>query len=151
MHQEHLARRGPVASLLRRPRILWRRMLRHYTRGGLARWLAIGVVAGLLSGLLAVLFYLGLESLKQLLQVRLAGISLPSPAGESLFHGSPGPFRPWLIPVFLGLVGLITGYVVTKFIPDSLAGVTDGTDATIKAFHRSSGPAWVPCSPRNCT
>jgi len=139
MHQEHLASRGPVATVLRRPRILWRRMLRRYTRGGLARWLAIGVVAGLLSGLLAVLFYLGLESLKHLLQVRLAGISLPTPAGESLFHGPTGPFRPWLIPVFLGLVGLVTGYLITKFIPDSLAGVTDGTDATIKAFHRSAG------------
>jgi chloride channel protein, CIC family len=103
------------------------------------RWVVLGVVAGLGSGALAILFFLGLESLSQLLQVQLAGLSLPAPSGESLPHAVPGPFRPWLIPVFTTAVGLITGLLVTRFIPEAMDGATDGTDSMIKAFHQKSG------------
>ena len=106
---------------------------------GLARWLVLGVAAGLGSGLLAALFYSGLEGLKHLLLVHLAGLSIPFPSGESLVHCVPGPYRPWLIPVFTTAVGLVTGLVVSRYIPQSLAGVTDGTDATIRAFHQQAG------------
>jgi chloride channel protein, CIC family len=132
-------RRGSLAPLFRRPRLFWRRTLRRYTRVGLARWLALGVLAGIFSGILASLFYLGLEGLKHLLLVHLAGLSLSTPTGESLLHGLPGPYRPWLLPVFIGGVGLVTGMLVTRFVPESLSGGTDGTDATIKAFHHNAG------------
>lgn len=132
-------KRGSFGILLRRPKLFWRFSLRRFTRVGLARWLALGVLAGIFSGILASLFYLSLEGLKHLLLVHLAGLSLPFPAGESLIHGLPGPYRPWLLPICIGGVGLVTGMLVTRFIPDSLSGVTDGTDATIKAFHRNAG------------
>lgn len=146
MDNAHAPRRPPLITLLRRPGLFWRRTLRRYSRVGLARWLALGVLTGLGSGILASLFYLGLESLKHLLLVRLAGLNPLSPSGESLLHGLPGPYRPWLLPIFMAGVGLVTGILVKRFAPESLDGVTDGTDATIKAFHQSAGiiPPRVP-------
>jgi CIC family chloride channel protein len=129
----------PAPTLLRRPRVYWRRLMRRIVRLGLMRWLALGVVAGIGSGILACLFYLGLEHLSSLLQVRLAGLTLPHPSGEGLGEALPGPFRPWLIPVFTTSVGLITGFLVTRFIPEAMDGATDGTDAMIRAFHKKAG------------
>jgi len=128
-----------VGIAWRHPGTLWRHLLRRSTRLSLARWLVLGVVAGLGSGLLASLFYCSLEGLKHLLLVHLAGLSPPFPSGENLFHMAPGPYRPWLIPVFTTGVGLVTGLLIARFLPDSLNGITDGTDATIRAFHRQSG------------
>ncbi len=126
-------------SLFRRPRVYWRHLTRRYARLGLMRWLALGVVAGLGSGLLASLFYFGLEHLRGFLLVQQAGLSLPHPTGESMIELAPGPYRPWLLPVFTTAVGLITGLLVTRFIPEAMEGVTDGTDAMIKAFHKKAG------------
>lgn len=136
------APQAPAASrptFFRRPRALWRLFARRYTHIALMRWLVLGVVAGLGSGTLAIAFHAGLEGLSHLLQVHLAGLSLPHPSGEQLISGLPGPYRPWLIPVFTTAVGLVTGLLVTRFIPKSLEGVTDGTDAMIKAFHTQGG------------
>ncbi len=126
-------------TFFRRPRALWRLLARRYTHIALMRWLVLGVVAGLGSGTLAIAFHAGLEGLSHLLQVHLAGLALPHPSGEKLLSGLPGPYRPWLIPVFTTAVGLVTGLLVTRFIPKSLEGVTDGTDAMIKAFHTQGG------------
>lgn len=136
------APQAPAASrptFFRRPRALWRLLARRYTHIALMRWLVLGVVAGLGSGTLAIAFHAGLEGLSHLLQVHLAGLTLPHPSGEQLLSGLPGPYRPWLIPVFTTAVGLVTGLLVTRFIPKSLEGVTDGTDAMIKAFHTQGG------------
>ncbi|MFP5258904.1 MAG: chloride channel protein [Acidobacteriota bacterium] len=126
-------------SFFRRPRIVWRRLVRRYIRVSLVRWLVLGIMAGLGSGLLAIAFHAGLEGLTHLLQVHLAGLSLPQPSGEAMPGGPPGPYRPWLIPVFTTGVGLVTGLLVSRFIPEALEGVTDGTDAMIRAFHRQGG------------
>ncbi len=126
-------------TFFRRPRALWRLLARRYTHIALMRWLVLGVVAGLGSGTLAIAFHAGLEGLSHLLQVHLAGLTLPHPSGEQLLSGQPGPYRPWLIPIFTTAVGLVTGLLVTRFIPKSLEGVTDGTDAMIKAFHTQGG------------
>lgn len=130
---------GRPPSFFRRPRLFWKQLTRRYIRIGLVRWLVLGVVAGLGSGGMAILFYLGLESLTQLLQVRLAGLSLPHPSGEHLLSAVPGPYRPWLIPIFTTAVGLVTGLLVTRLIPEAVDGATDGTDAMIKAFHHKAG------------
>jgi CIC family chloride channel protein len=129
----------PAASFFRRPRIFWRKLFRRYTRIGLVRWLVLGVVAGLGSGALSIAFFTGLEALSHLLMVHLAGLSLPHPAGESWLQADPGPYRPWLVPVFTTAVGLITGLLVTRLIPEAMDGATDGTDAMIKAFHQKAG------------
>ena len=103
------------------------------------KWLALGVVVGAMTGLGAVAFYVGVESLSHLLLRHLAGFSLPVPAGERLLSGEAGPYRPWLLFVFLGGVGLFTGWLVHRFVPQTRHGGTDGTDSMIKAFHRQEG------------
>ncbi|OLN25268.1 Chloride channel protein [Desulfovibrio sp. DV] len=133
------SRQRSKPSFFRRPRALWRQLSRRYTQIGLMRWLVLGIVAGLGSGALAIAFHAGLESLTHLLQVELAGLTLPHPSGEAMAGGPAGPYRPWLIPVFTTAVGLVTGLLVSRFIPESLEGVTDGTDAMIRAFHQQGG------------
>ncbi|MBU1002720.1 MAG: chloride channel protein [Proteobacteria bacterium] len=109
-------------------------------RNASMRWLAISVVVGLASGLAAVLFFLGVEYFKHLFLFQFAGLSLPAPAGEELFHGAePGVFRPWLIPLMTTSVGLLTGWLVVRFIPETIGGGTDGTDAMINSFHNKEG------------
>lgn len=125
----------------------WREMVRSYRYIATVRWLVLGVVVGILAGLAAVLFFAGVEFGKYILIHKLAGFTLPAPAGEEIFEGEAGVFRPWLIPFFTTLTGLLTGWLVNRYIPESIGGGTDGTDATIKAFHQSAGHlrplAWI--------
>ncbi len=125
--------------MFRRLAARWKHFLWTYSRIGHVRWLLLGIVVGAFSGLAAVGFFIGVEALTHWLLVAQAGLSLPAPAGESLFHAPAGPYRPWLIPLYLAGVGLITGLLVSRFIPETLRGGTDGTDAMINAFHNQAG------------
>lgn len=125
----------PRRASLPRLRILLRRLRRTAS----VRRLILGLAAGIASGLLASAFFAGLELLRQLYLVATVGIHLVSPAGDHFFHALPGDYRPWLLPLGLGLVGLATGLLFTRLIPESLHSGTDGTDAMIKAFHRHGG------------
>ena len=103
------------------------------------RDLILGVLVGLLSGLAAVAFFTGVEYFKFLFIHKFAGLSLPGPAGEEIFHGPAGVLRPWLIPLMTTSVGLLTGWLVVRFIPETIGGGTDGTDTMINAFHNKAG------------
>ncbi|MDD3312429.1 chloride channel protein [Pseudodesulfovibrio sp.] len=117
----------------------WRDFVKSYTTVASFRWLVIGVLVGCMSGLVAVGFFYLVEFGKFVLQHNLAGIVSPEPAGEGIFEGPAGPFRPWLIPVFTTGTGLLTGWLVNRYIPETINGGTDGTDATINAFHNQGG------------
>jgi len=110
------------------------------------KWLALGAVVGAMTGTLATIFYIVIEWLQHLLLTTWAGYTLPVPAGENLFSGPAGPFRPWLLFVFLGAVGILTGYLLRRYVPQTRFGGTDGTDTMIKAFHHQEGhiPPSVP-------
>ncbi|MFP4071247.1 MAG: chloride channel protein [Desulfovibrionales bacterium] len=132
--------RSPRCLLVLRPfHRLWFGALRAYQNIRSVRWLLLGIVAGCMSGSAAILFFLGVEGLRHLFLNTLAGLVLPAPAGERLFHGASGTPRPWLIPVFTTLVGLLTGYLVSRFISPRPNSGTDGTDTMIKAFHYQGG------------
>ncbi len=103
------------------------------------KWLVLGVVTGLMTGVGAILFYVSIEWLKFTLLHQLAGLTLPGPAGEELFHGAAGAYRPWLLFCFLVPVGLLTGYLVHRFAPLTRHGGTDGTDTMVKTFHQQEG------------
>lgn len=109
---------------------VWQEYLRVYNSVTYVRMLVLGILVGIFAGLVAILFRLGLDYSQDFIQNNLAGLSA---------HGSNGEYRPWVIPVALVTVAFITGFLVNKFLPDSIHGVTDGTDAMIKAFHQNKG------------
>ncbi|ABM29501.1 chloride channel protein [Nitratidesulfovibrio vulgaris] len=119
----------------------WREFARLYSSVAFVRLAVLGIGLGVVSGCAAMLFFLGIEYAKHLILVAWAGLSLPAPAGEGLFHDAAagGAYRPWVIPLATCATGLVTGWLVQRFLPDSLAGMTDGTDAMIRAFHRGKG------------
>ncbi len=103
------------------------------------RWLTYGIVVGLAAGLAASAYYVSIEWLQSFLLRHLAGLALPSPKGERLVELPLGPYRPWLVPVFTTLVGLVTGYFIQRYVPETVLAGTDGTDATTRVFHRAAG------------
>ncbi|WP_461211257.1 chloride channel protein [Desulfocurvus sp. DL9XJH121] len=114
--------------------------IRRLTHSVSMRDLTLGVLVGILSGLAAVAFFSGVEYFKFLFIHKFAGLTLPGPAGEEIFRGPAGAvLRPWLIPLMTTGVGLVTGWLVVRFIPETLGGGTDGTDAMINAFHNREG------------
>ena len=118
----------------------WKDLVRSYRNVSHFRWLVLGIVVGILSGIVAVLFFGAVELGKHIFMSQLAGLSLPAPEGEELFHGPAGEhLRTWTIPICLTIVGLVTGWLVNKYIPETTSGGTDGTDATIKCFHQGGG------------
>ncbi|MFZ5810727.1 MAG: chloride channel protein [Thermodesulfobacteriota bacterium] len=122
------------------PTLYLKILLRRLRRSASVRRLVLGLVAGTGSGLLASAFFFILELLRQFLLVDAVGLTVPSPGGEHFFyHAVAGTPRLWLLPLLLGGVGMATGYVFSRLIPESLGSGTDGTDAMIKAFHRQSG------------
>lgn len=116
-----------------------REVINSYKQVGNVRWLVLGMIMGVLSGLLAVAFFAAVEFGKFTLLHKLSGLTIPAPAGEEIFHGAAGQLRPWLIPIFTTITGLVTGWLVNKYIPESISGGTDGTDSTIKCFHQGAG------------
>ncbi len=119
---------------------LWQSSRETYRSVSMFRLMLLSILVGLFAGAFACLFFLGVEGFRFLLLHTFAGQSLPSPSGENLFSGEIGPNRVWLIPIMTTLVGLFTGWLVQKFIPEAKQDhCTDGTDAMTHAFHQKEG------------
>ncbi len=110
------------------------------------RWLSYGIAVGLAAGLAACAYFVAVEWLQTFFLRHLAGFTLPNPAGEHLFDMEPGAYLPWLAPIMISLAGLVTGWFIQRYVPETVTGGTDGTDATTRAFHRQGGvvPPRVP-------
>ncbi len=128
-----------MAAMQRARESLLRTILRSYKSVDYMRWLTLGILVGIFSGIASVIFFACIEFLKTYLLHTLAGLTLPTLSGEEVFHLPLGAYRPWLVPVFTTLTGLVTGLLVSRFIPDTLDSGTDGTDAMIKSFHHQEG------------
>ncbi|EMO84072.1 chloride transporter, ClC family [Leptospira santarosai str. AIM] len=103
------------------------------------------ILTGIVSGLGAFLFSRVLAVCEYLFLDRAAGLSLPHASGEFLIDSSDtlhwgipfsGEYRPWVV-FFLPIIGgLLTGWIVNRFSPES--GGT-GSDAMIDSFHNQEG------------
>lgn len=105
-----------------------------YSRAYFQRWLFLGAVIGLASGLLMATFFHAIALCTHLL-LGVAGFTPPEAAGEgaTIFAA---PTRPWLLPVITGLGGLIVGLLVYNVAPETARG---GTDNVLTAFHEHNG------------
>ncbi len=135
---------GPVSAAAPAAETTWWRALGRRLRAAGAgwflrssftrKWLALGVIIGVVAGLGAVVFYSALLAATHFFLGTLAGYRPPSPAGEGNFPGSADFARPWAIPLVVALGGLLSGLLVFGFAPDAEG---HGTDAAISAVHNN--------------
>lgn len=106
-----------------------------FRRSFLGKWAVVGVLIGIIAGVGAVGFYLGIQAVTVLLLGGVTGFYPPSPAGEAAIQASMHP-NYLLIPVSTIIGGLIAGVIVYRFAPEAEG---HGTDEAIAAFHRNDG------------
>lgn len=98
------------------------------------KWLALGVLIGVVSGLGAVVFYESLVLATHFFLTILAGYQLPTPIGEGARVASSHFARPWALPLIAGVGALLGALLVYWVAPDAEG---HGTDAAIDAVHRN--------------
>ncbi|HJP88043.1 MAG TPA: chloride channel protein [Candidatus Limnocylindrales bacterium] len=100
----------------------------------LHKWIVLGALIGVISGIGAALFLAGLELATR---VFLGGLAAYTPASALGEGGNPisDPQRPLLIPFVVALGGLISGVIVFRLAPEAEG---HGTDAAIAAFHHGA-------------
>jgi CIC family chloride channel protein len=108
------------------------RMLRRRVRSTayLRKWIVLGAMIGVISGLGAAAFFVALD-LGTGLFLGLAGYVPASPLGEGA-RPITDAARPWALPLVVALGGLIAGIIVFRLAPEAEG---HGTDAAIAAFH----------------
>lgn len=119
---------------MNRARIL--RLVRRRVREAayLRKWIVLGALIGVISGLGAALFFTALDLGTRFFLGALAGFVPASPLGEGA-RPITAAARPWLIPFIVGLGGLISGIIVFRLAPEAEG---HGTDAAIAAFHHGA-------------
>ena len=100
----------------------------------LRKWVVLGGIIGVISGLGAAAFFIGLELATRFFLGVLAGFTPATPVGEG---GNPiiDAARPWALPLVVGLGGLASGIIVFRLAPEAEG---HGTDAAISAFHHGA-------------
>ncbi len=97
----------------------------------LRKWIILGALIGLISGVGAIVFFGALDLATRAMLGVLAGFTPASPFGEGSAPITSAA-RPWAIPLVVGLGGLIAGVIVFRFAPEAEG---HGTDAAIAAIH----------------
>lgn len=100
----------------------------------LRKWVVLGALIGVISGLGAVVFFLALHLATAAFLGALAGLAPATPAGEGA-DPITAAARPWALPLVVGLGGLISGVIVFRLAPEAEG---HGTDAAIAAFHHGA-------------
>ncbi len=104
------------------------------TSAYLRKWVVLGAAIGLISGLGAALFFVALDLATRTFLGVLAGFTPASPMGEGA-QPITDAARPWVIPLVVGLGGLISGIIVFRLAPEAEG---HGTDAAIAAYHHGA-------------
>jgi CIC family chloride channel protein len=101
------------------------------------RWLVLGSIVGVVSGVGAILFQTLLGLLREFTIIHSMGLQPVTPGGEPGFsHFMPGNFNPYLIVLIPAIGGLVVGFLIRNFAPEAEG---HGTDEAIKAFHHKRG------------
>ena len=101
------------------------------------RWLFLGSIVGLISGLGAILFQTLLVVVKEFTMVHLMGLQAVRPGGEAkILEFVLGNFNPYLIVLLPAIGGLVAGFIIYTFAPEAEG---HGTDEAIRAFHKKRG------------
>lgn len=103
-----------------------------------SRWVGLGLVVGVVSGLGAAAFFVAMDWLRHQVLAVGANLALLEPHGEHSLFGlsAGGAVRNWVVVLAPALGGLVSGLLVFRFCPEAEG---HGTDALIDAFHRHRG------------
>ncbi|HQL00429.1 MAG TPA: chloride channel protein [Smithellaceae bacterium] len=114
------------------------RWLRVFFLENITRWLVFGLLVGVMSGLAASGFYYLLQAGKHLFFHLLAGYAMPDASGDHLFQASEVilHYRAWVFFLLPALGGLLCGWIVYTFAPETEG---HGTDLMIDTFHNHKG------------
>nr|WP_220375632.1 hypothetical protein [Pyrobaculum aerophilum] len=108
------------------------------------KWFFLGVIAGVIAGLAAVVFYNLMHFFEELFIRDLVGMTNPKPLGEGgalSFQFNPGNY--FLIPLSVAIGGLLSGLLVYTFAPEAEG---HGADTTIRAYRFHQGKIrWDSC------
>lgn len=101
------------------------------------KWLFLGVLVGIVSGVGAIVLQFGLQAIRELCLIALTGLTLDNPGGEPADPGvTVGTFTPYLVILIPALGGLLSGLLVFWLAPEAEG---HGTDAAINAYHWKLG------------
>jgi chloride channel protein, CIC family len=120
--------RGRGTTILRAVR------LRLRSAAYLRKWVILGALIGIISGVGAALFFVALDLGTRFFLGVLAGFTPASPLGEGA-RPITDAARPWAIPLVVALGGLLSGAIVFRLAPEAEG---HGTDAAIAAFHHGA-------------
>jgi len=120
----------PLNSLLRH----WLDRLEIRTAG---KWIVLGALCGVASGLAAAAFHVALEEVSAATLHGLASYWPPVAEGEGeLAPPGAAPTRRWVLLLLPAIGGLLSGWIVFRFAPEAEG---HGTDALLRSFHRLRG------------
>jgi chloride channel protein, CIC family len=95
------------------------------------------ILLGVVGAIGAQLFTIVLRWSTELFVATIAGYHAPGlPSEGGVLRGTIGYYGLWVIPVVTTLGGLIVGLIVEGYAPEAEG---HGTDAVVRAFHRSDG------------
>jgi CIC family chloride channel protein len=115
----------------------WHSLDREFDFRSAGRWILLGSIVGVISGLGAILFQSLLVFVREFAIIHLMGLHPMAPGGErQALHFTLGNFNPYLIVLLPAIGGLLAGLLIYKFAPEAEG---HGTDEAIKAFHRKRG------------
>jgi CIC family chloride channel protein len=98
------------------------------------RWIFLGVLIGIISGLGAILFNFLLHRGTEFFMKDLPNLLIPRRLNGSSFWGIP--IQRWMMLWIPALGGFLSGILVFRFAPEAEG---HGTDAMIDSFHRKKG------------
>ena len=106
--------------------------------GAAPRWVLLGVMVGVVSGLGAAGFFYSLEWVTHFAFDTLAHAPMTAPAGEELIHPTHSGENPikWIFFILPVIGGIISGILVYTWAPEAEG---HGTDAMIDSFHNKRG------------
>lgn len=100
------------------------------------RWTLYSILIGILSGLGAVVFYIGLNVVLHYILGGVGGYYPPTPAGEHSLFRMHDVERSWLLFLIPVIGGLISGIIIFTYAPEAEG---HGTDAVIDAYNNKRG------------
>ncbi len=101
----------------------------------LTKWLLLGSIIGITSGVGAIVLSLAINVATSLLLTKFVGYLPPEARGDGVTQITPIAHL-WFLPIVTTLGGLLSGLLVFTFSPDAEG---HGTDAVIDAIHHKDG------------